>query len=79
MKEYALTRGGLGIDSVSMSQEVSRGHSIQQQRAVRKKKKGQRSHKLKKGWTLKRYKFLTDVHCPRQCKPKESVTRETIF
>ena len=26
-KERALTRGGLGIDSVSMSQEVSRGHS----------------------------------------------------
>ncbi len=27
-KEKALTRGGLGIDLVSMSQEVSRGHSI---------------------------------------------------
>ena len=27
MKEEALTRGGLGIDSVSMRQEVSRGHS----------------------------------------------------
>ena len=26
-KEKALTGGGLGIDSVSMSQEVSRGHS----------------------------------------------------
>ncbi len=26
-KEYALTWGGLGIDSVSMRQEVSRGHS----------------------------------------------------
>jgi hypothetical protein len=27
MKEKALTGGGLGIDSFSMSQEVSRGHS----------------------------------------------------
>ena len=27
MKENALTRGGLGIDSVSICQEVSRGHS----------------------------------------------------
>jgi len=27
MKEDVLTRGGLGIDSVSMSQEVSRGRS----------------------------------------------------
>jgi len=26
-KENVLTRGDLGIDSVSMSQEVSRGHS----------------------------------------------------
>ena len=26
-KEFALTWGGLGIDSFSMSQEVSRGHS----------------------------------------------------
>ena len=26
-KEYVLTWGGLGIDSVSMSQEVSRSHS----------------------------------------------------
>ena len=29
MKGKALTRGGLGIDSVSMSQEVSRSHSTE--------------------------------------------------
>jgi len=29
-KESVLTRGGLGIDSVSMCQEVSRGHSTLQ-------------------------------------------------
>ena len=34
-KEYVLTWGGLGIDSVSMSQEVSRSHSSHGQRAVR--------------------------------------------
>ena len=32
-KEYVLTRGDLGIDSFSMSQEVSRGHSSREQRA----------------------------------------------
>ena len=34
MKEKALTGGGLGIDSVSMSQEVSRGHSSCSKRAA---------------------------------------------
>jgi hypothetical protein len=34
MKEEALTRGGLGIDSVSMRQEVSRSHSSYRQRAA---------------------------------------------
>lgn len=34
MKERALTRGGLGIDSDSMSQEVSRGHSSWRIRAT---------------------------------------------
>ena len=29
VKECVLTWGGLGIDSISMSQEVSRGHSSQ--------------------------------------------------
>jgi hypothetical protein len=33
-KGIALTRGGLGIDSVSMSQEVSRGRSSWQKRAI---------------------------------------------
>jgi hypothetical protein len=36
MKEEALTRGGLGIDSVSMNQEVSRGHSSRRIRAAKK-------------------------------------------
>ncbi|WP_162419619.1 hypothetical protein, partial [Cyclobacterium roseum] len=34
-KEYALTWGDLGIDSVSMGQEVSRGHNSYRERAVR--------------------------------------------
>ena len=34
MKEKALTRGGLEIDSVSMGQEVSRGHSSCSKRAA---------------------------------------------
>jgi len=33
MKEKAFTGGDLGIDSVSMGQEVSRGHSSWWQRA----------------------------------------------
>ena len=33
-KEKALTRGGLGIDSFSMRQEVSRSHSSYRQRAA---------------------------------------------
>ena len=34
MKEDALTWGGLGIDSFSMCQEVSRGHSTCRKRAT---------------------------------------------
>jgi hypothetical protein len=35
-KEYALTRGGLGIDSVSMSREVSRVVVVAGKRAAKK-------------------------------------------
>ena len=34
MKENALTRGDLGIDSFSMCQEVSRGHSTCRKRVA---------------------------------------------
>jgi len=34
MKEDVLTRGDLGVDSVSRSQEVSRGHSSYRKRAA---------------------------------------------
>ena len=37
--KYVLTWGGLGIDSVSIRQEVSRGHSSQVQRAVKRRLK----------------------------------------
>jgi hypothetical protein len=46
-RERALTRGGLGIDSDSMSQEVSRGHISWRIRAA--KKKTRRTHKTMKG------------------------------
>jgi len=36
MKEKALTGGGLEIDSVSMGQEVSRGHSSWSKRAAKR-------------------------------------------
>ena len=48
-KDIRLTEGGLGIDSFSMRQEVSRGHSSRQETSS---DKSGRTHKLMKDWTL---------------------------
>ena len=50
MEESALTRGGLGIDSFSMRQEVSRGHSTLSNERMNKSEVSQTKEGLNVKW-----------------------------
>jgi len=72
-KGKALTRGGLGIDSVSMSQEVSRGHSSYRQRAVIEMR---RTHRSSEGLNVKMFQMQQGAAIWRQPRYKRDRAEE---
>jgi len=70
-KEKALTGGGLGIDSVSMRQEVSRGHISQGKRAERTKPISEEDSQNGKGLNIEQLPCCMD---PLRRKPPANAT-----